>query len=111
MLLIEDKNVSVHQPDNLGWSFVEHGRNSHSMSKNLTQLLGIGSYEGHFSQNLELSIVHVQVISFCKSLDFKKYLTVLQSLNLHIEYWPLRSLRPDLDSNSLLGQSFEMEYS
>lgn len=111
MLLIEDKNFSVHEPGNVSWRSVEHGRNSHFMSTNLTQLLGIGSYEGDFSQNLDLSILHVEVISFCKILNFKKYLAVLQSLNLNIEYWPLRSLRPELDSNSLLSQSFEVEYS
>lgn len=51
--------------------------NSHSLSTNLTRLLVIRSYEGHFSQNLDLTILNVQVISFSKSPGLRKYLTML----------------------------------
>lgn len=56
------------------------------MSTNLIQVLLTRSCEGDFSQSLDLSVLNVQVISFCKSLGLRKYLTVLWSLNLDIEY-------------------------
>lgn len=110
---VSDKGQELfcHEPGNISWRFMEHGRNSHSMTTNLTHLLLIKSYEGDFSWNLDLSVLYVQVISFCKSLGLRKYLTVLWYLNLDTESWPLRSLKSDLDSNSLLSQSSEVEYS
>lgn len=107
LLVIKDRKFSVCEPGNVSWKFMDHGRNARSMSTNIIQPSVIRSCEGDFSQKLDLVVLNMQVICFYKSLGLKKYLTVLQSLNLGIEYWPLRRLKPNLDSNSLLSQSLK----
>lgn len=85
---------------------MEYGRKSYSTGANLTLLLVNSSYEGDFRQNLYLSGINAKVIFFCKSFYLEKDLIMPWYLYLGIEYWLLRSFKPD----SLMSESFEEKH-
>lgn len=74
---------------------MEYGKNSYSIGANLNLLLVNSSYEGNFRQNWYLCVINAKVIIFCKNFDLEKYLIVPWSLYPDIEYWLLRSFKPD----------------
>jgi len=73
--VIKGGNFSVHEPGILALAKDSWHGAAEKISllgyKSHQSLLAIRSYEGDFSQNLDLSVLNVQVISFCESLGLR----------------------------------------